>query len=188
MSADSGQKFIKRNRPPRVQISYEDPYDAEKQVELPFVMGIMADLSGNASKVEKPEMAERKFAGVDMDNIDEYMESVEPAVTFRVKNKLGESDSEQMGINLTFKKLADLEPAAVARQVPALKALLEAREQLANLQRYMDGKVAAEEQIKKLLADPQMMEALKERRAEAIAESEAEDKEDEGDGEGSDKG
>ena len=76
--SDSGQKFIKRNRPPRVQISYEDPYNAEKQVELPFVMGILSDLSGNASKVAKAPMAERKFANVDMDNFEDYMASVAP--------------------------------------------------------------------------------------------------------------
>ena len=86
--SDSGQKFIKRNRPPRVQISYEDPYDANKQVELPFVMGIMSDLSGNASPIAKKPMAERKFSNVDMDNFDDYMSSVEPTVTFRTENKL----------------------------------------------------------------------------------------------------
>src|SRR5690606_20498464 len=134
------QKFIKRNRPPRVHIAYQDPYDAEKQVELPFVMGVMSDLSGNASKVEKASMADRKFSDVDMDNFDDYMNSVKPAVTFRVDNKLGEGSGEQMGVNLTFNKMADFDPAAVARQVPAVKALLDAREQLANLQRYMDGK------------------------------------------------
>lgn len=171
MSSDSGQKFIKRNRPPRVQISYEDPYDAEKQVELPFVMGVMADLSGNASKVEKPPMADRKFSSVDMDNFDDYMESVEPTVTFRVENKLGEQAGEQMGVNLTFKKMDDFTPAAIARQVPALRALLEAREQLANLQRYMDGKVAAEDQLRQLLANPELMKALQERRAEAQQEA-----------------
>lgn len=167
-SSDSGQKFIKRNRPPRVQISYEDPYDAEKQVELPFVMGVMSDLSGNASTVEKVPMAERKFANVDMDNLDDYMESVAPAVTFRVENKLGDSVGEQMGVNLTFKKMSDFEPAAIARQVPALKTLLEAREQLANLQRYMDGKVAAEDKLKELLKSPDMMIALKERRQTSL--------------------
>ena len=113
-SSDSGQKFIKRNRPPRVQISYEDPYDAEKQVELPFVMGIMADLSGNASKVEKPAMADRKFTNVDMDNFEEYMESVQPAVTFRVDNKLTDQPDEKMGVNLTFTKMADFDPAGIA--------------------------------------------------------------------------
>ncbi len=88
MSSDSGQKFIKRNRPPRVQIAYQDPYDAQKQVELPFVMGVMSDLSGNASQVAKPPVADRKFSDVDMDNVDKYMKSVEPAVQFRVDNNL----------------------------------------------------------------------------------------------------
>ena len=179
-SSDSGQKFIKRNRPPRVQISYEDPYDAEKQVELPFVMGIMADLSGNASKVEKPAMAERKFTNVDMDNFEEYMDSVQPAVTFRVDNKLSDQPDEKMGVNLTFTKMSDFDPAGIARQVPALKALLEAREQLANLQRYMDGKVAAEEKLRELLSSPELMKALQDRRAESAADEpggeDAEDK------------
>ncbi|MBS3650119.1 type VI secretion system contractile sheath small subunit [Pseudaminobacter sp. 19-2017] len=167
--SDSGQKFIKRNRPPRVQISYEDPYNADKQVELPFVMGILSDLSGNASQVAKPPMAERKFSSVDMDNFEDYMASVAPAVSFRTTNKLGGEGNEQLGVNLTFKKMDDFTPGAIARQVPALRALLEAREQLANLQRYMDGKVAAEDQLKKLLSDPELMKTLKERREQAIA-------------------
>ncbi|WP_442579482.1 type VI secretion system contractile sheath small subunit [Mesorhizobium sp. ASY16-5R] len=169
--SDSGQKFIKRNRPPRVQISYEDPYNAEKQVELPFVMGILSDLSGNASKAVKAPMAERKFSNVDMDNFEDYMSSVEPAVTFRTPNKLSGDGNEQLGVSLTFKRMEDFTPGAIARQVPALRALLEAREQLANLQRYMDGKVAAEDQLKKLLADPELMKALKERRDAAVAAS-----------------
>lgn len=172
MSSDSGQKFIKRNRPPRVQISYEDPYDADQQVELPFVMGVMSDLSGNASKVEKAPMAERKFAGVDMDNFEKYMESVEPAVAFRVENKLSEKEGEQMGVELTFKSMDDMSPAGIAKQVPALNALLEARDQLANLQRYMDGKAAAEDQIKTLLSDPDLMAALKEKRLESAPKEE----------------
>ncbi len=168
MSSDSGQKFIKRNRPPRVQIAYEDPYDAQKMVELPFVMGVMADLSGNSSKVEKPPLAQRKFANVDMDNFDDYLESVEPAATFRVPNRLGEAGNEQIGVNLTFRKMDDFSPAGIARQIPALNALLEARSQLANLQRYMDGKVAAEDQLKRLLANPEMMQALRDRRAAVL--------------------
>ena len=175
--SDSGQKFIKRNRPPRVHISYQDPYESNKQVELPFVMGVMADLSGNASEVSKAPMADRKFSNVDMDNFDEYMESVQPAVQFRTENRLSEKSGEQMGVKLTFTKMADFEPAAIARQVPALRALLEAREQLANLQRYMDGKVAAEEKLRELLASPELMKALSDRRAEAIA---AQDKSEEG--------
>jgi type VI secretion system protein ImpB len=167
MSSDSGQKFIKRNRPPRVQISYEDPYDAQKKVELPFVMGVMSDLSGNASQVDKPSVADRKFSDVDMDNVDAYMKSLAPAAQFRVDDKLSGESGQKMGINLTFQSMDDFSPAGVAKQVPALNALLEARQQLSNLSKYMDGKVAAEEQLRKLLNDPKLMAALEQRKAEA---------------------
>ncbi|MFL5066309.1 MAG: type VI secretion system contractile sheath small subunit [Xanthobacteraceae bacterium] len=178
MARDSGQRFIKRNRPPRVHITYEDPYNAERLIELPFVMGVLADLSGNDSSVEKPDVDERKFLDIDMDNFESRMAAIEPGVTFRVKNKLGEGSGEELGVNLKFKKMDDFGPTAVARQVPSLAKLLQAREQLANLLRYMDGKVAAEDQIKKLLADPQLMAALKERAAQKSDgdEPEAEDK------------
>jgi type VI secretion system protein ImpB len=166
--ADSGQKFIKRNRPPRVQIQYQDPYDSEKMIELPFVMGVLSDLSGNASDVEKAPIADRKFLDIDMDNFDDRMRAIKPGVTFRVANKLGdggEADAK-LGIKLDFEKMDDFSPAAVVRQVPPLAKLLKAREQLANLQRYMDGKVAAEDQIKALLKDPDLMRLLSERRTE----------------------
>ena len=170
MSSDSGQKFIKRNRPPRVQISYEDPYDAQKKVELPFVMGVMSDLSGNASQVDKPSVADRKFSDVDMDNVEAYMKAVAPAAQFRVDDKLSGEADQKLGVNLTLNSMEDFSPAGVAKQVPALNALLEARAQLANLQRYMDGKVAAEDQLKKLLADPKLMAALNARKAEGKSE------------------
>jgi type VI secretion system protein ImpB len=179
--ADSGQKFIKRNRPPRVQIQYQDPYDAEKMIELPFMMGVMSDLSGNASEVEKPTMAERKFLDIDMDNFDARMKAIKPGVTFRVDNKLGGSEAEgKLGITLKFEKMEDFSPAAIARQVAPLAKLLKAREQLANLQRYMDGKVAAEDQLKALLKDPDLMRLMNERSAAAegtvSTESESADK------------
>jgi type VI secretion system protein ImpB len=174
--ADSGQKFIKRNRPPRVQIQYQDPYNAERMVELPFVMGVMSDLSGNASEVEKPAIAERKFLDIDMDNFDSRMKAVKPAVTFRVANRLGNAKGdESMGVTLTFEKMSDFNPAQVVRQVPALAKLLKAREQLANLQRYMDGKVAAEDQIKALLKDPELMQLLRDRQAAEQAGQEREE-------------
>ena len=163
--SDSGQKFIKRNRKPRVHITYEDPYNAEKLIELPFIMGVLADLSGNASKVEKPEIAQRKFLDIDMDSFERRMAAINPGLSFRVENKLGDSTGEKMGINLDFKSMDDFKPTAVARQVPAVAKLLEAREQLKNLQRYMDGKVGAENRLKELLSDPQLMAALKERAA-----------------------
>ncbi len=167
MAKDSGQKFIRRNRPPRVHITYENPANAEEKVEIPFVMGVMSDLSGNTPGVEKEEIAQRKFLDFDMDNLDSRMAAIQPGISFRVENKLSESAGEKMGVNLRFNKMADFEPAAVARQVPALAKLLEARQQLANLTRYMDGKVAAEETLRKLLADPQLMAALKNRAAES---------------------
>ena len=165
MATDSGQKFIRRNRAPRVHITYEDPYDAERLIELPFVMGVLSDLSGNNPGAEKAKVEERKFLEFDMDNFDNRMAAIQPGVTMRVNNKLGDESGEKLSVNLRFDKMADFTPAAVARQVPATAKLLEAREQLANLLRYMDGKVAAEDQLKKLLSDPQLMTALQERAA-----------------------
>jgi len=166
MAKDSGQKFIRRNRPPRVHITYENPTNAEEKVEIPFVMGVLADLSGNTPGVEKPEIAQRKFLEFDMDNLDARMAAIQPGISFRVDNKLSDNSTEKMGVNLRFDIMADFEPAAVARQIPAVAKLLEARMQLANLQRYVDGKVAAEEHLRKLLADPQLMQALKDRTVE----------------------
>jgi type VI secretion system protein ImpB len=163
MARDSGQKFIRRNRPPRVHITYENPVNAEEKVEIPFVMGVLADLSGNTPGVEKAEIADRKFLDFDMDNLDARMAAIQPGLSYRVDNKLGDGSGEKMGIQLRFEKMADFEPGAIARQVPAVAKLLEARQQLANLQRYVDGKVAAEAQLGKLLADPQLMQALKNR-------------------------
>jgi type VI secretion system protein ImpB len=174
MATDSGQKFIRRNRAPRVHITYEDPYDAERLIELPFVMGVMSDLSGNNSAVEKPKVEDRKFLEFDMDNFESRMAAIEPGVTMRVNNKLGDESGEKLSVNLKFEKMADFTPAAVARQVPATAKLLEAREQLANLLRYLDGKVAAEDQLKKLLSDPQLMTALHERAATRAVDSDSE--------------
>jgi len=173
MSKDSGQKFIRRNRPPRVHITYENPANAEEKVEIPFVMGVLADLSGNTPGAEKPDMAQRKFLDFDMDNLDARMAAIQPGVTFRTVNRLSENPDEKMAVNLRFNKMADFEPAAVVKQVPPLAKLLEARSQLANLMRYMDGKVAAEDSLRKLLSDPQLMAALKDRTATTDGEGEA---------------
>jgi type VI secretion system protein ImpB len=165
-NSNSGQKFISRNRKPRVHITYEDPYNAEQLVELPFVMGVMADLSGNSSTVAKPDMNDRTFLDIDMDNFDKRMAAIEPAVTMKVANKLGAGEGgDKLGVNLKFTKMEDFSPGAIAKQVPALAKLLQAREQLANLMKYMDGKVAAEDTLKKLLSDPDLMAAMKQQLA-----------------------
>ena len=87
MATDSGQKFIRRNRAPRVHITYEDPYDAERLIELPFVMGVLSDLSGNNAGVEKAKVEDRKFLEFDMDNFDNRMAAIEPGVSMRVANR-----------------------------------------------------------------------------------------------------
>jgi type VI secretion system protein ImpB len=178
MATDSGQRFIRRNRAPRVHISYEDPYDAERKIELPFVMGVMSDLSGNNPGVEKSEVPDRNFLDFDMDNFESRMKAINPGVSFKAENKLGDGSGEKMSVDLRFEKMDDFNPAAIARQVPALATLLQAREQLSNLLKYMDGKVAAEDQIKKLLSDPQLMQALRDRMAEnpEPTEGDADDK------------
>lgn len=168
--SDSGQKFIKRNRAPRVHITYEDPYDAEKLVELPFVMGVLADLSGNAPGAEKPEVGQRDFVGFDMDNFDSRMTAIQPGARFHVKNTLSDKPDEKLSVELQFNKMADFQPAEVAKQVPALAKLLEARQQLKNLQLYMDGKADAEAKLRELLNDPALMAALKDRMGGGKAE------------------
>ncbi|HXW72964.1 MAG TPA: type VI secretion system contractile sheath small subunit [Methylocella sp.] len=169
-TGDGGQKFISRNRPPRVQITYEDPYNAERKVELPFVMGVLSDLSGTSAGVEKAEVADRTFLDIDMDNFENRMAAIEPGTSLKVDNKLGDGGGEKLSLTLRFKKMDDFSPAAVARQVPALAKLLEARNQLKNLQLYMDGKVDAESQLRKLLSDKELMAALSSKMAGASGE------------------
>ncbi len=173
MASDSGSSFIKRNRPPRVQIQYEDPYDSEKMVELPFVMGVMSDLSGNNPGEEKAPADERTFSDVTKDTLDEYMDAVKPGMTFAVSDKLNPDSGQKLGVSLQFGKMDDLEPAAIARQVPALAKLLEAREQLANLQRYVSAKPRAQEQVQKLLNDPELLAVLSARVEANTAEDDA---------------
>jgi type VI secretion system protein ImpB len=154
----SSQKFIARNRAPRVQIEYEvELYGAQKKVQVPFVMGVMADLSGDPSE-PLPGIDERKFLAIDIDNFDERMKSMKPRVAFRVPNTL--TGEGQLNVDITFESMDDFSPAAVARKVDALNKLLEARTQLSNLVTYMDGKSGAEELISKVLNDPALLKSL----------------------------
>jgi len=155
---ESSQKFIARNRAPRVQIEYDvEVYGAEKKVQLPFVMGVLADLSGQSAEPLAP-VAERKFLEIDVDNFDERLKAMKPRVAVQVPNTLtGEGN---LAIDMTFESMDDFTPAAIARKVDSLNKLLEARGQLANLLTYMDGKTGAEDLIAKLLAEPALMQAL----------------------------
>lgn len=158
MAKQSSQKFIARNRAPRVQIEYEvEVYGAEKKVELPFVMGVMADLSGD-SRDSLPSADERKFVEVDVDNFDERMRSIRPTANINVPNMLTGEGS--LALNLAFESMDDFSPAKLASQVDPLAKLLEARTQLSNLVTYMDGKTGAEELVAKALSDPALLQAL----------------------------
>ena len=154
----SSQKFIARNRAPRVQIEYDvEVYGAEKKVQLPFVMGVIANLSGKPEEA-LPPVAERKMLEIDVDNFDDRLKAMKPRVAFQVPNTLtGEGN---LSIDLTFDSMDDFSPAAVAQKVGALNELLKARTQLANLMTYMDGKVGAEELISKALNDPALLQSL----------------------------
>jgi type VI secretion system protein ImpB len=156
--ATSSQKFIARNRAPRVQIEYDvELYGAEKKVQLPFVMGVLSDLSGKPSE-PLPPVAERKFLEVDVDNFDARMKAMKPRVAFQVPNTLtGEGN---LAVDITFESMDDFSPAAVAAKVEGLKQLLDARQQLANLVTYMDGKTGAEELIAKVIKDEALLKSL----------------------------
>lgn len=154
----SSQKFIARNRAPRVQIEYDvEVYGAEKKVQLPFVMGVLADLSGKPAEPLAP-VSDRKFLEIDVDNFDSRMKSMKPRVAFTVPNTLtGEGN---MSVDLTFESMDDFSPAAIAKKVDALSKLLEARQQLQNLVTYMDGKGSAEELVGRVLKDPALLASL----------------------------
>ena len=156
--AQSSQKFIARNRAPRVQIEYDvELYGAEKKIQLPFVMGVLSDLSGKSAE-PLAAVADRKFLEIDVDNFDARMKAMKPRVAYQIPNTLtGEGN---LNVELTFDSMDDFSPAAVARKVDALAKLLDAREQLSNLITYMDGKTNAEELVSKLLQDPALMQSL----------------------------
>jgi type VI secretion system protein ImpB len=158
MAKASGQKFIGRNRAPRVQIEYDvEVYGAEKTIQLPFVMGVMSDLSGKPEEA-LPAVADRKFLEIDVDNFDNRLKSMKPRVAFPVSNTLtGEGN---LMVDITFESMDDFSPAAVVRKVEPLRQLLETRTQLSNLMTWMDGKSGAEELIGKLLQDQPLLQTL----------------------------
>src|SRR5512136_680716 len=157
MAKASSQKFIARNRAPRVQIEYDvELYGAQKKINLPFVMGVMADMSGKPADPLAP-VAERKFLEVDVDNFDDRMKAMKPRVAFQVPNTLtGEGN---LSLDVTFESMADFSPAAVARKVDSLNKLLTARTQLSNLLTYADGK-GADDIFAQLQENKALLQAL----------------------------
>ena len=169
MAKSSSQKFIARNRAPRVQIEYDvETYGSEKKVQLPFVVGVMSDLSGKPSEA-LPPVADRKMLEIDVDNFDDRMKSMKPRVAFMVPNTLtGEGN---LAVDITFESMDDFSPGAVAKKVDSLAKLLEARNQLSNLLTYMDGKSGAEALITKVLNDPALLASIAAKPAPATGEA-----------------
>jgi type VI secretion system protein ImpB len=156
----SGQKYIGRNRAPRVQIEYDvELHGAEKKVQLPFVMGVLADLSGKPAQPPAP-LSERKLLEIDADNFDERLKAMQPRLALTVPSTLGPAPEGNLAVDITFESLDDFSPAALARKVAPLARLLEVRTQLANLVTYMDGKEGAEELIDRVMADPTLLATL----------------------------
>jgi len=159
---ESIHKKLERVRPPRVHISYEvEVGDAIEMRELPFVMGVLADLTGQPVD-ELPKLKDRKFVEVTPDNFDDVLKSMKPHVSFTVANKLSDSpDAGKIGIDLHFQSLDDFSPDRVAQQVDPLKKLLELRQQLADLRGSLQGNDKLEEILQSALNDADKMAKLK---------------------------
>jgi len=148
MGKESLQKKLSRVRPPRVHITYDvETGGAIEKRDIPFVVGVLADLSGQPDK-PLPPIKDRKFVEIDKDNFDSVLGKVNPRLAFKVDNRLSEDDS-RLGVELKFKSMSDFEPAAVAKQVPALRKLLELRNSLHNLR----GSLIGNDKLESLLQD-----------------------------------
>ena len=159
MAKESTQSKLDRVRPPRVQIKYEvHTGDAIEMKELPFVMGVMADLSGNPQD-PLPRLKDRKFVNIDRDNFDNVLAGTKPRLTYRVDNKLA-NDGTQIGIELNFKSMADFEPEQGVKQIESLRNLLEARNKLADLRNKMAGNEKLEEMMQEILQNTEKLQAL----------------------------
>jgi type VI secretion system protein ImpB len=170
---NSSQKFIAKNRAPRVQIEYDvEVNGAEKKINLPFVMGVMSDLSGKPAE-PLPRVEDRQMLEIDGENFDDRLKAVKPRVAFTVPNALGGEGN--IPVEMTFESMADFSPAAVTAKVEGIRQLMEARQQLANLLSYMDGKQGAEDLLNRVLKDPALLKALaqKAKAAEGPAAEEA---------------
>jgi type VI secretion system protein ImpB len=159
--SESASKFIERNRAPRVHIEYElDVNGAQKKVELPFVMGVMSDLSGKVDPDQPlPAVKDRKFLDIDMDNFNDRMKAIKPRVAFSVPNVIDDQGGN-IAVNISFESMNDFSPEAIAKKVEPLRKLLETRTELTNLLSYMDGKTQAEDLLEKLIRDESLMKSV----------------------------
>src|SRR6478672_2159483 len=159
MAKESTQKKLSRVRPPRVQITYDvEIGDAIETKELPFVLGVLGDYSGNP-KEALPKMKERKFVEIDRDNFDDVLKGIAPRLQLRVDNQL-QKDNTQMGVELNFEKLEDFEPQNVVNQIDPLKKLLEVRTRLSDLRNKITGNDKLEQLLEDIVRDTEKLKQI----------------------------
>jgi len=156
MAKESLQKKVGRVRPPRVHITYDVQVgDAIEKRDLPFVVGVLADLSGMPEK-PLPPVAKRKFVSIDRDNVNDVMKKIGPRLAFKVPNRLNEDDTK-LNVELRFESMDDFEPAKVAQQITPLRKLLELRNSLANLRSSLIGNEKLENLLQEVIQNQEML-------------------------------
>lgn len=160
--ADSIHDRLKRVRAPRVNISYEvETGGAIELKELPFVMGILGDFTGQPEEPLK-KLKDRKFTEINPDNFDEVLANMKPHLAFRVDNKLTDDpEAGQLGVDLRFRELDDFDPDQVAQQIPAIRKLLELRQQLADVRGSLQGNDKLEEILQATLTDQEKLDRIR---------------------------
>lgn len=157
---ESTQKKLSRIRPPRVQITYDvEIGEAIQMKELPFVVGIMADLSGKPAEA-LPKLKERKFVEIDRDNFNDVLASCAPRLALRVDNKLANDDSK-LNVELNFRNIDDFGPVEVVKQIEPLRKLFEARQRLMDLLSKLDGNDKLDALLQEIVDNPETQKALK---------------------------
>lgn len=157
--SESIQKKLQRVRPPRVQLSYDvEIGDAIEQKELPFVVGVLGDFSGNP-ETPLPRLRDRKFVSIDGDNFDDVMKGMTPRAVFRAKNTLTEQGGE-LGVELKFESMEDFRPESIVQQVEPLRKLLEARSKLADLRGKLAGNEKLDDILQQVLTSTEQLAAI----------------------------
>lgn len=160
MAKESVQKKLGRVRPPRVHITYDvETGGAIEKRELPFVVGVMSDLSGQPDK-PLPKLKDRKFVEIDRDNFDQVLAKTAPRLAFKVDNRLSDDDT-RLGVELRFKSMEDFQPENVVRQVEPLNKLLELRTKLANLRSSLYGNDKLDELLQDVVHSTETMDKLR---------------------------
>ena len=174
--SDSTQKKISRVRPPRVQITYDvETGGAIEKKELPFVVGVMADLSGKRDPERPlPKVKDRKFVEIDRDNFNDAMAGIAPRLSYRVPNAL-QNDGTMLSVNLSFAEMDDFGPVQVLQQVPGLKELYQARKKLSDLLTKLDGNDELSALLGDVIASTEKQEDLRKALATPAADQPAQD-------------